>query len=227
MSTSTSAETGSRSEPKEKTDLRTQVSPSLQKIVNDYVITEQQSQSRLWPLVEEALKMLETGFDRKEVIRQFRSAFAKANHIREGELTSNADYTNYSMIAGRIVNVASMGRKWVTGRRARKCGFWRMYDESKEEPKTAITKKKKAVDDDMSQASLRRQAKEGVGNAEVYAEHTVTSPHMKADKPWRTRCRIIIKNEPDAFIEMVEGLVDEGLLPDGILAPLTLYLRGE
>jgi len=229
-----STSTATKPKAKSKTDAKTSIRPSVQKVVNAYVITEKQSQSKLWPMVEEAMQMLETGFDRKEIIRQFRAAFAKANKIEEGELTDNADYVNYGMTAGRVTSIAAMGREWVDERKSRSVGFWRMYDESKEPPKAKATSNNGDADaddgdadDDTSVAGMRRQAKEGVANAAEYADNTTNSDDAKADKPWRRRCKLIVKNEPDAFIEMVEELIHDGLLPDSILTPLTSYLHGE
>lgn len=195
------------------------IRPTLLEAVTAYVKVSKQAESKLVPLVEEALDMLKTR-NREQVLGEFREAFAKAHKIKEGEFGGNPDYAAFRMTSCRVVNVAAMGQEWFEERRRQGMSINAMYEQSKlDEPNEPELKKQRIVPDAKISHELLCSKNPD--------SPVVSKERIRGDGSWFKRCRYVAKNETEVFVKMIREIADQAGVPEPLINKFTKYILGE
>jgi hypothetical protein len=205
-----------------------EVDTTLVKLVTVYVQQELKARSQFFPMIDKAIDMMQKDqLDETKVRLQFRLAFGSALKQDWDKVKVNPEYVQFRLVANMIVHIATKAvaePKWYSKQRKDGVGFYKMFEE---------TKVTHDVDEDEKPA---RKSKPKAGSntdestdADDDTEEAPAKPDKQvlADKQWFGKCRLIVKHEPEAFIKMISNLIDRGQLPDVILEPISIHLRGE
>jgi hypothetical protein len=220
--TSAKSKAKTRIEP----DTQTAVRPTVQRAVNAYAKADACMQSKLWPLVEEALDLFDEPMDFEDVKCQFRMAFAMAHRIKPGELDKNPEYHRFIRTSLDVTRVASLGREMVEKNHQEGVGFWKLLDYAND---------KHAKDGDLdfgakakkpepppqpakSAASAATHKRNGKSESEEEeeAEPRAKSGTIKVPRwtpKWSEDFRHIVLHEQEGLIEDLEFCCARGWLP--------------
>jgi hypothetical protein len=217
---------GVKTSVKSKTDTRLEVLVGVQEATNGYVKSERTLYSKYWPLLDQIIEMAAQGMLAKEITRQFKTAYTIATKNGK-EMDNNPQ--GFVLVIGRAITVSRMDPERLVELRKNGSGFHHVYKLAREElheskPRPPGPKTEKHTS---PKQAFQKEADEGVGNAQEYADSFAMPGHMQPDKTWRSKNRYILKNDPDSFISMLEELIASGLLPDDIIPSIRHYIKGD
>jgi hypothetical protein len=229
--------------PTTKTDIKEATKTELQKRVNASVSEYARvCDDALWKMADQMQLITQLhGYSRKDAEQMFREGFCKHYKISWDGRSKDEHYESFRVSVARIGLVGNMPVKLYNELRNSGKSFTTVWaeltgDGGKLNKKLADMEKKK---EDLSKATLLKEAEEGIGNAEEIAETTVEKP-MKhknngnrekqeawivpearggydIDEEWISQGRKIIKNDPKKFVRLIEQCVKFNLLSRRLL----------
>ena len=110
-----------------------EVNPDVLKAVREYLKANEEHQkaelkleSKYWPMIEEALKMVDQGADQEMIANQFRAAFEKAT---ENIDKASRQYISMRLMSTRVAKMALKGRDFIEAEKKAGKGFWKIANE--------------------------------------------------------------------------------------------------
>lgn len=88
-------QTNTETKSKKETEAETKVLPAVSVAVEAYAKADAALQSKLWPLVDVALKLKASNLNEEQIIGQFRSAFADYHKVKVKEFNKNIEYQRF------------------------------------------------------------------------------------------------------------------------------------
>lgn len=194
----------------------------------------------LWKLLDWALNYAieNPSFNQEWIGGPIREAYCRENKIDSRNTAKDADYHNFTEWVSKVSYLAFFYRnnidaynKW----RKSKKGIYHVWTVTKELDKEKKKKRTKRA----SALNFEEEAKEGVVNADVYAESenmkiedeepktngveeptSWTAPEVRgksdSSKTWIKEGRMLARNEPSVIVRLLQSLMNKSLLDSAL-----------